>query len=132
MEDKPKEETALASELPIFIKWMDFLKWLLSATEKFPKRTRFTFADRINNLALDVVEDIIEARYSKSKIQILQKANLRVEKIRMLLRICFEMRVIPLAGYKQAMYQLSECGKMFGGWIKQQKAGSTLDKGGKS
>ena len=29
----------------IFVRWMQFLEWLLPATEKFPKRVRFTFAD---------------------------------------------------------------------------------------
>ena len=43
-------------DLPIFTAWMQFLEWLLPATEKFPKRVRFTFADRINNLALDIAE----------------------------------------------------------------------------
>lgn len=31
--------------LPIFTAWLQFLEWLLPATEKFPKRVRFTFAD---------------------------------------------------------------------------------------
>jgi len=42
-------------ELSISVKWLEFLKWLLPVTEKFPQRARFTFADRINNLALDMV-----------------------------------------------------------------------------
>ena len=46
-------------ELPIFTRWMEFLEWLLPTTEKFPKRVRFTFADRINNLALDIVEECV-------------------------------------------------------------------------
>jgi hypothetical protein len=29
-------------DLPIFARWMQFLEWLLPATEKFPKRIRFT------------------------------------------------------------------------------------------
>ena len=47
----------MADDLPIFVKWVEFLKWFLPTVEKFPKRVRFTFADRINNLALDIVED---------------------------------------------------------------------------
>jgi hypothetical protein len=46
---------------------MQFLEWLLPTTEKFPKRVRFTFSDRINNLALDIMEDLVEARYSRNK-----------------------------------------------------------------
>ncbi len=32
-------------ELPIFTHWVQFLEWLLPATERFPKRVRFTFSE---------------------------------------------------------------------------------------
>lgn len=51
----------------VFVKWMDFVKWLLVTTDGFPKTARFTFSDRLTRLALDVVEDLIEARYSRNK-----------------------------------------------------------------
>jgi len=109
------------SDLPIFIKWIDFLKWLLLTTEKFPKKIRFTFTDRINNLALSIVEDLIEARYSRQKMGALRKANLGLEKIRILLRICYESKVLPHKAYEHAMVSMNEVGKMLGGWIKQQE-----------
>lgn len=108
-------------DLPIFVKWTDFLKWLLHTTEKFPKKARFTFSDRINNLALSVVEDLVEARYSANKRLILRAANLRLEKLRMLLRISYESRYLAKDAYKHGMYSLNETGKMLGGWIKQQE-----------
>jgi hypothetical protein len=74
-------------ELPIFSRWMQFLEWLLPATERFPKRVRFTFAERINNLALDIAEDLVEARYRKDKEPVLRRINLRLEKLRILLRL---------------------------------------------
>ena len=48
-------------DLPVFVAWLDFLAWLLPTTAKLPKHIRFTFANRIDNLALDVVEDLVEA-----------------------------------------------------------------------
>jgi hypothetical protein len=108
-------------ELPILIKWMEFLKWLLPTTEKFPKRVRFTFADRINNLALDMVEDLIEAQYTRQKRAILQRANLRLEKLRILLRISCEQQYLSYKAYKHAMQAVNEVGRMLGGWIKQQE-----------
>jgi four helix bundle protein len=108
------------ADLPIFVKWIDFLKWLLGTTEKFPKKVRFTFADRINNLALDIVEELIEARYSRQKIVSLRKANLELEKLRVLLRICYESKILPHKAYEHAMYSMNEVGKMLGGWMKQQ------------
>jgi four helix bundle protein len=108
-------------DLPVFVKWTDFLKWLLHATDKFPKKVRFTFSDRINNLALSVVEELVEARYSSHKKVILKTANLRLEKLRILLRISYESRFLSQDAYKHGIYSLNEVGRMIGGWIKQQE-----------
>lgn len=110
-------------DLPIFVKWTVFLKWLFHTTDKFPKKVRFTFSDRINNLALSIVEELVEARYSGSKRTVLRNANLNLEKLRMLLRISYESRFLSKDAYKHGMYSLNEVGKMLGGWIKQQEAG---------
>lgn len=107
-------------ELPIFTKWLEFLEWLLPTVEKFPKRIRFTFADRINNLALDVAESLVEARYSREKRAILLAVNLKLEKLRVLLRLCHRLRYLPHQSYSFAMRQLDEIGRMLGGWIKQR------------
>ncbi len=111
---------AYNGDLPVFVKWMDYLKWLLVTTEKFPKKSRFTFSDRLNNLALDMVDDLVDARYTKNKVITLQRANLRVERIRILMRICYELRYVSHDSYKHSARSLNEVGKMLGGWVKQQ------------
>ena len=45
----------------IFVAWQDFLAWLLPTTAKLPKHVRFTFVNRIDNLALDIAEDLTRA-----------------------------------------------------------------------
>ena len=110
------------SELPIFVLWMDFLKWLLIKTGKFPKKARFTFSNRIDNLALDIVEQIIEARYSRSKLLILNKINVDLEKLRILFRISYESRFLSLESYKHGIKKINEVGQMLGGWMKNRKA----------
>ncbi len=111
----------MADELPVFVKWMDFLEWLLPTTEKFPKRVRFTLSQRIDNLALDVVEDLVEARYSRSKQAILRRANLRLEKLRVLLRVSYRQKHLPSRQYEHAMKALHGVGRMLGGWIRFQR-----------
>ena len=121
MDNNPKESQYKdRDELPIFIKWLDFVKWLLVATNNFPKKTRFTLADRQISIALQIVEDLVEARYSRNKSSILRRVNMNLEKLRVLIRICFETRVLPRKGYEQASYSINEVGKMLGGWMKQQ------------
>jgi four helix bundle protein len=114
------------ADLPIFVKWMDFLKWLLTVTEKFPKSVRFTFVDRIHNLALSVVEELVEARYSNNKRATLGRINIKVETLRVLLRITYEQRYLPTKNYQQAMLSLNDIGRMLGGWMKQQRHSARL------
>ena len=78
-------------EPPLFLLWYDFSKWLLNKAEKFPKKIRFSFSNRIDNLALDIFEGIIEARYSKNKKEILRRIDLSLEKLRLLLRMCHDI-----------------------------------------
>ena len=109
------------AELPVFVAWTDFLTWLLPTTAKLPRHIRFTFANRIDNLALDVAEDLVEARYSRNKRSVLARANLRLEKLRVLLRLCHQLGYFPHARCENAMGCVNEVGAMLGGWLKQQQ-----------
>src|SRR5271154_4492962 len=97
-------QTIQKEDLPIFIKWMDFVKWLLVTSDHFPKKARFTFTDRLLNIALSIVEDFVEARYSKSKMTALKKANMSLEKMRVFVRICYECKFLSRKSYEHASY----------------------------
>ena len=105
-------------EMLVFVQWMEFIEWLLQRTEKYPRRARFSFAMRIENIALDVVEDLVEARYTKERGAILKRANLKLEKLRILLRLSYKMRYLSVNGYEFAIRRIDEVGRMLGGWRK--------------
>ena len=46
-----------------------FLLWLVPAVEKFPQRQKFLLGDRIQTTALDVLERLIEATYTRARRQ---------------------------------------------------------------
>jgi hypothetical protein len=122
MAKKPNTE-----ELPIIVRWMQFLEWLLPTTEKFPKRVRFTFADRINNLALDIIEQLVEAQYRSDKLPLLNQINRQLERLRILLRLCHGLEYLPHRSYEYAIREINEVGSMLGGWIKQQQTRKTRE-----
>lgn len=108
-------------ELPIFVKWMEFLEWLLPTTAKFPRKVRHTFAERIENLGLDVAENLTEARYRSDKLALLHNINVKLEKLRVLLRLSHKLQYLPHNGYEHAARSINEVGRMLGGWIKEQE-----------
>ncbi|MFH1491494.1 MAG: diversity-generating retroelement protein Avd [Pseudomonadota bacterium] len=111
----------MTPEPPLFALWYDFLKWLLNKTEKFPNKIRFSLTGRIDNLALDIIEGISEARYSGKKMDVLRRIDLDMEKLQVLLRICHDLEYLDHKGYEFASRKINEAGKMVGGWRKQQQ-----------
>lgn len=109
-------------EAPVlFGQWEHFVGWLLSRTEKFPKRVAFTYRTRIDNLALDVFERLVEARYQRERAVTLQRINLDLEKLRLLLRLAHTQRALDPKAFSYACTELDTVGRMVGGWLRQQR-----------
>lgn len=108
-------------ELPLFTHWESFLKDLFVRTSKFPKHARHTLTNRIENTGLDVMERLIEARWTRAKTCPLRSASLGVEKLRILCRIAHEQSFLDHRGYEYLARGLDEAGRMLGGWLKNAK-----------
>jgi hypothetical protein len=112
----------MAAKEDVITRTSDFIKWFLPKVEKMPRNFKFLFGDRMLQLQLDLLEDLIEAYYSREKVKPLTAANLRIEKLRRLLRISTEMQWISLPQFEFATRELNEIGGMTGGWIRHSKA----------
>jgi 23S rRNA-intervening sequence protein len=99
-----------------------FVVWLIPTLEKFPRSQKFLLGDRIQTTALDVLEELIEATYSKARERSLGEANLGIEKLRFMFRVCVELRFLNFRRYEHAARSLDEIGRMIGGWIKANRA----------
>ena len=115
----------MAEELPLFALWEKVLGDLFDRTAKFPKAVRFTFTTRIDNLALDILEGIVEARYAgrERKPRVLATVDLALTKLRVLLRLAHARGHLPTTGLEHLARQIDEAGRMLGGWRKQQAGG---------
>lgn len=58
---------------PALEKAYRFLLWVVPALEKFPRSQRFLLGDPIETAALDVLEGLVEATYSKQVEPILRQ-----------------------------------------------------------
>lgn len=106
---------------PLYEEWFKTTDWILDKCDKLPKHTRFTVAGRIANLALDVLELLTEAAYSKQKIALLNRVNLYLEKLRLLFRLCYERQYVSASQYEFVQTQINSAGKQVGGWLKSCK-----------
>lgn len=99
-----------------------FLVWLSPTLEKFPRTQKFTLGDRIQNQALDVLEALIEATYTRDRVPHLRRANLGIEKLRFLFRLAADLRVLDRRRYEFVARTLDETGRSVGAWTRAHHA----------
>lgn len=107
----------------VVTKTYDLVLWVLPKLAKFPRDQRFLLGDRIENTLLDCLELLIEANYSREKVEVLRKTNLKLEKLRFLWRISKDIRYIDVKTYEYGVRGIDEIGKMVGGWVKAGVSG---------
>ena len=99
-----------------------FIVWLVPTIEKFPRSQKFLLGDRIQATALDVLEALIEATYTRDRRAHLARANLGLDKIRVFFRIATELQHIDVRRYEHAARSIDEVGRLVGAWTKANAA----------
>ena len=95
-----------------------FLLWLVPTVERFPRSQKFLLDDRIQASALDVLEALIEATYTRDRRAHLARANLGLEKLRHFFRLAVELKLLDGRRYEHAARALDETGRLVGAWAK--------------
>lgn len=99
-----------------------YITWLVPVLDKFPRSQRFLLGDRLQSLALDLVEALIEAQWQPRPRAALLQANLLLDKQRLLWRVAYNLRHADVRRYEHALRELDEIGRRVGAWLK--KAGA--------
>jgi len=99
----------------------NLILWLIPQLDKFPRSRRFTLGERLENNLLSILENLVEASYTKQKKSILIRTNRQLEITRHLWRLGFELQVISKQSYKHGAKLIDEIGRQVGGWLRGQK-----------
>jgi hypothetical protein len=98
-----------------------FVLWLIPAVEKFPRKQKFLLGDRLQSTALDVLENLVEATYTRARERLLAAANLGLEKLRFLIRLAYDLKHFDMRRYEFAARAINDIGRLVGAWIKSHK-----------
>ena len=102
-----------------------FILWLVPTLERFPRSQRFLLGDRIQGTAFDVLERLVEATYTRHRGGHLARANLGLEKLRFLVRLAHDLRLLDHRRYEHAARSIDETGRRVGAWSKVHAAQGT-------
>lgn len=108
------------NESPIFTRTHDLLRWLLTATRKFPREQRFGLAQRLENLAFAVQDALVAASLDRRQQGAhLLRADIHLTNLRKTLLLCFELQLLNSGQYRHVSGMVMEIGKLLGAWRKQ-------------
>lgn len=109
--------------IPIFKKSYKLYKAFYTLRNSVSKQDRYTLWQRCENLILNILENILWASYlpKKEKLPFLEKTSLKLNLLRIFIRLCKELKVIDNKKYILLEEMVDEIGRMLGGWIKSIK-----------
>jgi 23S rRNA-intervening sequence protein len=105
-------------ELTVITKTDDLILWSCHHTGKFPRNHRFVLGERIERNLYDLLETLIQAKYSRQRQPLLEKANLMLEILRFQMRLAKDLQCLKVESYGFAAKAIDEIGKLVGGWLK--------------
>ncbi|NQV89434.1 MAG: four helix bundle protein [Parcubacteria group bacterium] len=94
----------------------------------FPKKSRFTLGNKIDDLFITVLEPVYIANYLKSsqKLPYVQQAIRRLDLLKFFLQVAWEVKDMDNKKYLVLSESISDIGRMLGGWANNLK--TTLKK----
>ena len=98
----------------------ELLLWLIPQLDKLPRARRFTMGERIEAGLIDVLELLVEAAYTHAKEVPLRRANLRLEVVRHLWRLGFELKDVATRQYEHGAKLIDDLGRQIGGWLRSR------------
>lgn len=117
---QPKLPVKSKSDLFVFTKIKDLAKYILTVTEKSPKKFRYTLVVRLQNYILDVIELVYNANtlpLGAERRTCQEKAKTKLSLLDYYAGICYEVECITMKQYTQISKQMAECLMYLGKWI---------------
>ena len=113
----------MQKDIPVILKLYDLIVWTLNHTSRFPRHHRYSLGLRIEATLFDLLDMLIEARYTRDKTKLLDKSNILLERFRFQMRLAKDLKALPLNSFEFQAKAVEEIGRMIGGWRKHAAKG---------
>jgi len=111
----------LTEELKVIQEVYDLIKWYIPLLNRLPRDHKFLLGDRVGANLYDILDSLIEAKYSREKVALLQDINTRLERLRFQTRLLHDFGCFSTKRYEYASGLINGIGLSVGGWLRHQK-----------
>lgn len=107
-------------DLPLYLALYKLLKYLYDLVGNFRREHKYTLGQSILNLGWETLDFVILANClpNKEKAPEIRKASAAFDKLKIRLRMAYELKIISHKKYGFLIKQNEEVGKMLAGWLK--------------
>jgi hypothetical protein len=109
------------NELKVVQKVYDLIKWYVPILNRLPRDHKFILGDRMIRCLYDLLEGLLDARFSSDNLNKLQALNLKLDILRYQTRLLHDFVLISTERYEYVSRLLQEIGAELGAWIKHKK-----------
>ncbi len=109
--------------MPILHRLTEIYRLWHETTPRLPKAARYTLGSKIDLLLLEVIESVLTAagESANGKEVYLSKASRRLDLLKFLLKMAWEIKAIDSNRFLKLSELLAEIGRMIGGWLKKAR-----------
>lgn len=113
---------ALFYDLPVYKATYDVLVELFQMVQKMPREHKFVLGEKMKDECMDIFLDIYQANTQADKREYLREAQLHLLKLRVMLRICNDLRLLPLERFVRLNEKIESISRQLAGWSKSEGA----------
>jgi len=109
--------------MKVYQKWEDMAEYLYIALQSYPKSERFTLAANTTKELWEIGTNLSRANAvgngnKTEKLKTIHAADLALVKLKVLVRMGMRLKYLPIKKYEILCGQITEIGRLIGGWIK--------------
>jgi hypothetical protein len=92
------------------------VKHLHELAPRMSKVHRPTLVRRLLEAGLDLLSATTDLRFTRDRTSLFAQADRHLDALRVLVRLCFDLKLLSGKQYERIAGELSEEGRMLGGW----------------
>jgi len=110
-------------EMIIYQRHYDLMLYSFPIIGRFPKEQRFVLGQQIETAMLEIGKMIVHANKLRQKREKLYELDIALEKLRFLIRLSKDLKMMSVSKYGHHCERIDEIGKLLGGWLKSLPQG---------
>ncbi|MDD3190782.1 MAG: four helix bundle protein [Candidatus Pacebacteria bacterium] len=104
------------NHLPIFQLGYKLTLEIYKTTQRFPREYKYSLGQRLKEISAEFLDYVVIANSLEDKMPAIKNAELRIERLKIHVRLAYDLKIISLGKYEEVFRSLEDLGKQLSGW----------------